>query len=338
MNTVCEIKTVLITDPDQRERTAREILEALTDWFEVQESREKYIRESREQPFIAAEQDGKRIGFLCLKETGKDTVELAVMGVRKEYHRQGAGRALVRTAKEYAAAAGYTFMQVKTVRAGYYEEYDRTNRFYLSEGFRELEVIPTLWDEENPCQIYVLSLKEEASLMSLIMNRRSYRGKYKPDRIPRKDLKAVMEAGLAAPSGCNKQTTSLIAVDDETLLAQIRQAIDPPVAQTAPAMICVLTQRINAYRDRCFATQDYSAAIENMLLAIAALGYQSCWYEGHITDEDRIGDKIAGILGVPEGYELVCILPVGIPESVPVAPKKKSFEERAWFNGFGSGD
>ena len=142
---------------------------------------------------------------------------------------------------------------------------------------------------------------------------------------------------LTAPSGCNKQTASLIAVDDETLLARLHQVIDPPVAETAPAMICVLTRRINAYRDRCFATQDYSAAIENMLLAIAAMGYQSCWYEGHITDEDRIRDRIAGILGVPDEYELVCILPVGIAESAPAAPKKKPFEEQAWFNGFGPG-
>ncbi len=91
---------------------------------------------------------------------------------------------------------------------------------------------------------------------------------------------------------------------------------------------------MNAYRDRCYAVQDYSAAIENMLLAITSLGYQSCWYEGHITDEDRIGDRIAKILGVPEGYELVCILPVGVAETEPVPPKKKEFAERAWFNGF----
>ena len=167
-----------------------------------------------------------------------------------------------------------------------------------------------------------------------ILSRRSYRGKYQPVPVPRENLEAILEAGLAAPSGCNKQTTSLIAVDDPDLLKQIRTAIDPPVAVTAPAMICVLTQRINAYRDRCFAVQDYAAAIENMLLAAVSLGYESCWYEGHITDADRIGDKIAKILNVPEGYELVCILPVGIAEEKPAAPKKKPFDQRAWFNGF----
>ena len=72
-----------------------------------------------------------------------------------------------------------------------------------------------------------------------------------------------------------------------------------------------------------------------MLLAIVDLGYQSCWYEGHITDTDRICDKIAEILNVPDDYDLVCILPVGIAESEPSMPRKKAFEERAWFNGFG---
>ena len=171
-------------------------------------------------------------------------------------------------------------------------------------------------------------------LLELINSRHSYRGKFESTPVPREDLVKIMEAGLAAPSGCNKQTTSLIAVDDPAVLEKLRKVIDPPVGETAPAMICVLTQRIIAYRDRCFAVQDYSAAIENMLLAITALGYQSCWYEGHVTDADRIGDQMAKILGVPDGYELICVLPVGVAMTEPAAPKKKSFEERAWFNGF----
>ena len=325
----------MITSPEEKQKIAREILEALPDWFAVAESREKYILDSRTQPFFAAFRDGcSAVGFLCLKETGSATVELAVMGVRKEYHRSGVGRALFGAAAEYARSSGYLFMQVKTVRMGCYEDYDRTNLFYQSLGFRELEVFPDLWDEANPCQVYVLSLADRPSLQDLILSRRSYRGKYRPVKVPREDLRAILEAGLAAPSGCNRQTASLIAVDDEKLLSALRAEIDPPVAETAPAMICVLSRRINAYRDRCFATQDYAAAIENMLLAITALGYQSCWYEGHITDTDRICDRLARILGVPEEYELVCILPVGLAETVPVPPRKQPFEDRAWFNGF----
>lgn len=173
------------------------------------------------------------------------------------------------------------------------------------------------------------------SAIDIIFSRRSYRGTYLPEKIPRSDLRIIMQAGLAAPSGCNRQTTSLIGVDDRKVLEKIISVIDPPIAQTAPAMICVLTQRINAYRDKCFAIQDYSAAIENMLIAIEELGYRSCWYEGHITDDDRICDRIAKILNVPDDYDLVCILPVGKATDEVSAPLKKDFDERAWFNGFG---
>ena len=172
------------------------------------------------------------------------------------------------------------------------------------------------------------------NVLEAIHTRHSYRGRFRPDPVPREDLVTIMEAGLAAPSGCNKQTTSLLAVDDPEVLRKLHSVITPPVGETAPAMICVLTQRINAYRDRCYAVQDYSAAIENMLLAIVELGYQSCWIEGHITDDDRIGEQMARILGVPDDYDLVCFLPVGVAESNPMPPKKKSFEERARFNSF----
>ena len=55
-------------------------------------------------------------------------------------------------------------------------------------------------------------------MLNLIMSRRSYRGKYKEQKVPKSDLVKIMQAGLAAPSGCNKQTTSLIAVDEPDLL------------------------------------------------------------------------------------------------------------------------
>ncbi len=147
-----------IKDADTKRFIARNVLEALHDWFEVDESREQYIAESADQIFLAAKQDARYVGFLCLKQTGDATVELAVMGVLKEYHRSGLGRALVQEAERLAKGAGFSFMQVKTVRMGVYEDYDRTNLFYLSCGFRELEVIEAIWGAENPCQIYIKSL------------------------------------------------------------------------------------------------------------------------------------------------------------------------------------
>ena len=108
--------------------------------------------------FFAAKEQDDYDGFLCLKETGRQTVELAVMGVLKAHHRKGLGKALFSEARKAAAKEGYSFMQVKTVKMGVYEDYDVTNRFYLSLGFAEFEVIEELCGMENPCQIYVMSL------------------------------------------------------------------------------------------------------------------------------------------------------------------------------------
>ena len=173
------------------------------------------------------------------------------------------------------------------------------------------------------------------STLTTILTRTSYRGKYDPTPIPREHLQQLLEAGLAAPSGCNKQTTSLIAVDDPALLAKLNALTDSRVGQTAPAMILVLTRRIIAYRDRTFFIQDYSAAIENILIASVAMGYESCWVEGHITDADNIGRQMADVLGVPEEYELVCYLPIGKAIEPTQKPVKQPFSARAWFNGFG---
>lgn len=150
---------VTVSDAAEKRRIARLILEQLPEWFGIPEARKNYIRESADEIMVISTENDAPNGFLCLKETGKDTVELAVMGVLKEYHRKGIGTKLFESAKETAVRQGYSFMQVKTVQMGRYEEYDRTNLFYLSLGFKEFEVFPTLWDEWNPCQIYVMSLR-----------------------------------------------------------------------------------------------------------------------------------------------------------------------------------
>lgn len=151
--------TIIINEKEEKQQIARLILEALPEWFGIPEAREEYISSGADQTMIATFQSDSPIGFLCLKETGRDTMELHVMGVLKEYHRQGIGSLMFQQAKEFAKEKGYSFLQVKTVQMGRYPEYDETNQFYLSQGFKELEVLPELWGEANPCQIYVMSLK-----------------------------------------------------------------------------------------------------------------------------------------------------------------------------------
>ncbi len=46
-----------ITDPAEKQAIARNVLEALTDWFGVEESREEYISRSADWTFLAAKDD-----------------------------------------------------------------------------------------------------------------------------------------------------------------------------------------------------------------------------------------------------------------------------------------
>ena len=149
---------IQVENNKEKEMISRTILEALPDWFGLPEAREEYIVNSVNQQFFAAVKEGKPIGFLCLKQTGKDTVEVSVMGVLKEFHRHGIGRRLFMKAREKAIKDGFSFIQVKTVQMGQYDNYDNTNKFYISLGFKEFEIFPTLWDEWNPCQVYVMAL------------------------------------------------------------------------------------------------------------------------------------------------------------------------------------
>lgn len=149
---------IQVENNKEKEMISRTILEALPDWFGLPEAREEYIVNSVNQQFFAAVKKEKTIGFLCLKQTGKDTVEVSVMGVLKEFHRHGIGRKLFMKAREKAIKDGFSFIQVKTVQMGQYDNYDNTNKFYISLGFKEFEIFPTLWDEWNPCQVYVMAL------------------------------------------------------------------------------------------------------------------------------------------------------------------------------------
>lgn len=148
-----------IETADWKERICRAVLQSLPDWFGNPDSIEEYAQKCREIP-VWADLDGERIrGFIAFRPTSPHAGEICVMGVRQDCHRQGVGKALVHALYDYAAQEGYRFLTVKTVQMGFYEDYDRTNLFYQAQGFVELECFPTLWDEANPCQVYIMDVR-----------------------------------------------------------------------------------------------------------------------------------------------------------------------------------
>ena len=153
-----------IENPAEKKSIASQILYFLPEWFGIPESTAQYIEDSLSRPFFAAfDEQGRPQGFIVLRETSRFTCEIMVMGVRPDCHRQGIGTALWETFRQYAMEKGYLYALVKTVQEGKYPAYDLTNHFYQKCGFKELELFPSLWDEQNPCQIYVQYLDSRDS-------------------------------------------------------------------------------------------------------------------------------------------------------------------------------
>ena len=155
---------------------AERILRALPGWFGIESALVEYAHAADELPTLVAvlrgatcdrdERPGgsevrpdRVIGFVTLKETSEDALELHVMGVLPAWHRRGAGRALVERAASYARAEGYSLLHVKTLAPSDPDPgYAATRAFYAAAGFRPLEVLPEVWGPENPCLLMVRPL------------------------------------------------------------------------------------------------------------------------------------------------------------------------------------
>lgn len=176
-------------------------------------------------------------------------------------------------------------------------------------------------------------------LFEAIARRYSYRGAFKEGSIPREDLKKIVQAGLDAPSGTNAQTTTFVIVDEPELLRKIGCMHKNSLAlQQARALIACLIDRQPAavYDQYSFQVEDCAAAVENMLLAITALGYASVWIDGWLRREQH-AEAIAQLLGIPNNKLVRIVLPLGVPVSAGPRQTKKTLDERAWFNRFKAG-
>jgi nitroreductase len=171
-------------------------------------------------------------------------------------------------------------------------------------------------------------------LFEAIGKRHSYRCQFTGAPIPRKDLQKIVQAGIQAPSAKNEQTTSFVIVDDPLRLEQIDQILGRSIPQKAKAMIvCVIDPR-PVLGDFSFAPEDCAAAVENMLLAITALGYATVWLDGVLRYGNK-AERVAQLLDVPKGKIVRIILPLGVPEEEVQQREKLPFQQRAWFNRHG---
>ncbi len=169
-----------------------------------------------------------------------------------------------------------------------------------------------------------------------IAQRYSYRGPFREQSIPRDDLRRIVQAGLDAPSGKNMQTTRFVIVDDADLVRKIAglHTTNTAMQQAKAYIACIVDLRPEAvFEGHEFQVEDCAAAVENMLLAITALGYATVWIDGWLRVQNR-AETIGALLGLPEGKIVRIILPLGIPAEDGPRREKLPFEARASFNRY----
>lgn len=173
-------------------------------------------------------------------------------------------------------------------------------------------------------------------LFTAIEERLSYRGGFKSEAISTSDLIKIVEAGLKAPSGKNAQTTNFVIINDANKLREI-QSLHPTnrAMREAQAYIaCIVDDVPDAiYEGHSFQIEDCAAAVQNMLLAITALGYGSVWIDGWLRLKNR-AETIGQWLDLPKGKVVRVLLPIGIPTEAGVKKQKKAFHQRAAFNTY----
>ncbi len=173
-------------------------------------------------------------------------------------------------------------------------------------------------------------------LFEALAARHSYRGPYTDQDVPREDLRKIVTAGIQAPSGKNFQTTRFAIVDDLELVRQIGQMHTSNIAvQQARAFIaCIIDRQPQAvYEGHSFQIEDCAAAVENMLLAITAMGYASVWIDGWLRVQNR-AEQIGALLGVPPTKVIRVLLPVGVPAERWPQKEKLPVEARTGFNHY----
>ena len=191
-------------------------------------------------------------------------------------------------------------------------------------------------------------------LFEAIKTRRSIR-KYTSDPIDDRKVEAILEAGRWAPSWANTQCWRFIVVRDPQVKAELAgvllpfkltdKVIDNPainIINTAPVVIVVCAAMGQSGGPPGqpgggeFITDkgdwfmfDTALAVQNMVLAAHDMGL------GTVIIGTFDAAKAEKALGVPEGYRVVTLFPVGVPAREGKAPPRKELSEIAMRDGWG---
>ena len=175
--------------------------------------------------------------------------------------------------------------------------------------------------------------------MEAIKGRRSVR-KFTPEPVGESDLQTLLEAVRWSPSWANTQAWEVIVVRDDAVKEKLSGLLNRNPAQrttaTAPLVLAMVAKKESSgYYNGVATTEkgdwlmfDLGLATQNLCLAAHSLGL------GTVIVGLFDATKARDILGIPEGYDITALVPVGHPNHEPKAPKRKTVEEFTHTNGF----
>ncbi|UUV17491.1 nitroreductase [Fusobacteria bacterium ZRK30] len=168
-----------------------------------------------------------------------------------------------------------------------------------------------------------------------IKSRRTTR-KFTDTPVEREKLEIIIEAGMWAPSGNNKQSWHFTVVQDEQLLKRLNMASKENASKSEDEYIRNAAKNmpdvfygaktvivVSASEDAHTPIEDISAATQNMLLAAESMGVGTCWNGmrflfNFMPEHDVIKD-----LQLPEGVKPFHAVVVGYKGIEGKAPKRK---------------
>lgn len=158
----------------------------------------------------------------------------------------------------------------------------------------------------------------------VLEKRRSIR-KYKDAPVPREKILRMLEAARIAPSASHRQPWHFIVVEDKETIKKLAKN---EWAAEAPVMIVGLADQA-ASPNWC--SNDLGIALEHLVLAATNLGLGTCWM-GQTGREEMI----KSLLGIPDNFKVVAVVPVGVPDETPAPKERKSLDAIVSWEKFGS--
>ncbi|MGE4299854.1 MAG: nitroreductase family protein [Desulfovibrionaceae bacterium] len=167
-------------------------------------------------------------------------------------------------------------------------------------------------------------------VLEAIHTRRSIR-KYTDRPVSEDVVRELLAAAMAAPSAGNAQPWHFVVITDQKLREQLA-TVHPYVGMIRQSPVAILVcgdPSLEKYPG--YWVQDCAAAVQNLLLAAHGLGLGAVW-TGVCPDAPRM-EKIAAILGLPQGVMPHALVPIGYPAQ-PAERKDRFRADRVHRNGW----